>query len=244
MATLVPEDVLSAVGRSVPEPFTPEEAIALFIINGKQTKAQYQNMRSAALWKKVDIYPTYHEILKAKKESYPILNPEYFSEMEAKVSLQHLVDRTAERILKNIPIENCPNKLNITFKWGMDGSSGHPEFKQRFINPENSDATVMCTHALPLFIEGDKILVWNNESPNSSSLCRPIRMAFCKEDQNSIMAEYTRMLKEIDNLRPSKIKMSETYEVEMTHTFFTFYFFFLFTMINGKVMTPNALKDF
>lgn len=57
-------------------------------------------------------------------------------------------------------------------------------------------------------------------------------MAFCKEDPNSITAEYTRMMTVIENLRPSMIKMSESYEVEMTHSF-------LFTMINGKVI--NAI---
>lgn len=46
-----PEEVLSAMKQNVPQKFTPNEAIALFIINGKQTKAQYNSMRSATLWK-------------------------------------------------------------------------------------------------------------------------------------------------------------------------------------------------
>lgn len=51
-----PEKVLSAVKHSDQEKYTPDEAVALFIVNGKQSKQQYQMMRSAAQWKRKPLW--------------------------------------------------------------------------------------------------------------------------------------------------------------------------------------------
>lgn len=113
------------------------------------------------------MYPSYQEILKYKKISYPLLNPNNFTETEAKVALQNLVDNTVERILINIADLDSPCDLIAVYKWGMDGSSGHPEFKQRFMDPKNSDSTVFCTTLVPLLLECKDAVIWKNENPNS-----------------------------------------------------------------------------
>lgn len=119
-----------------------------------------------------DLYPSYQEILKYKKLSYPVLNPDDFTETEAKVTLQNLVDTTVERILINIADLNSTCDIIATHKWGMDGSSGHSEFKQRFMDPKNSDSTVFCTNLVPISLtyrdDSQKDVIWRNENPNSS----------------------------------------------------------------------------
>lgn len=51
LAISSPEEVMATVGKSAPRKFTADEAIAIFIVQGKQTKSQYQTMRMANLWK-------------------------------------------------------------------------------------------------------------------------------------------------------------------------------------------------
>lgn len=64
------------------------------------------------------------------------------------------------------------------------------------------------------------------------SLCRPLRIAFTKEDSNTVTTEYHRVLQEIDSLQPTRITTSENREITLLH-------YFLLTMVNGKVI--NAL---
>ncbi|CAG9763602.1 unnamed protein product [Ceutorhynchus assimilis] len=210
IAVKSPEKVLSVPSQKLPKPFSPNEAIALFIINGKQTKAQYQNMRAATIWK------------------------DNFTEIEAKVSLQNLVDITVEQILVHISDLNHPCDIVSIYKWGMDGSSGHPEFKQRFIDSNSTDSTVFCTNLVPLLLKTGDSVIWKNESPSSSSLCRPIRIAFCKEDTASTQKEYSRVMKEIDELANTTIRLNNSVEVTVQHEF-------LFTMVDGKII--NAISE-
>lgn len=115
-----------------------------------------------------DMYPPYSEILKCKKESYPVFINEDFSEAEAKIPLQNLVDKTIERLFKTFSEQEFPPVLSASYKWGMDGSSGHSEFKQRFSNSENSDATIFCTNIVPLSIKSESAIIWTNKKPNSA----------------------------------------------------------------------------
>ncbi|CAG9772082.1 unnamed protein product [Ceutorhynchus assimilis] len=166
--------------------------------------------------------------------SYPIENIDNFTEIEAKVSLQNLVDITVEQILVHISDLNHPCDIVSIYKWGMDGSSGHPEFKQRFIDSNSTDSTVFCTNLVPLLLKTGDSVIWKNESPSSSSLCRPIRIAFCKEDTASTQKEYSRVMKEIDELANTTIRLNNSVEVTVQHEF-------LFTMVDGKII--NAISE-
>lgn len=66
------------------------------------------------------------------------------------------------------------------------------------------------------------------------SLCRPIRMAFIKEDNTTILTEYRRVLGEVNKLNPTKIILLEDKHVIVYHEF-------LLTMIDGKVI--NAIVE-
>lgn len=51
-------------------PYSAEEALSLFI-ETKMTKNQYQKIRSGAVAKGANIYPSYHKLRAAKKKCYP-----------------------------------------------------------------------------------------------------------------------------------------------------------------------------
>ena len=58
-------------------------------------------------------------------------------------------------------------------------------------------------------------------------------MAFCKEDNASINQEYHRVMKEIQELSPTTVTISDTEELVISHNF-------LLTMIDGKII--NAIS--
>lgn len=117
----------------------------------------------------------------------------YTSENLAEVKLKALLEHTAERLLMSLPDEaqaEMPNELTITSKWGCDGSSGHSEYKQNFSDWTASDR---CP---------DETVFWQNATPSSTRLCRPIRFELAKEIPAVIEAEFERMSQEIPNLGP------------------------------------------
>lgn len=65
-------------------------------------------------------------------------------------------------------------------------------------------------------------------------MCRPIRIAFCKEDTASTQKEYSRVMKEIGELQNTTIKLNNSVEVIVRHEF-------LFTMVDGKII--NAISE-
>lgn len=115
-----------------------------------------------------NLYPPYTEVLQSKKESYPIQYEEDFTEIEAKVRLQALVDKTVERLFKTIKKVEHGAEVTAIYKWGMDGSSGNLEFKQRFSDPNNSDATIFCSNMVPLLLKNRNKIIWINDHPNST----------------------------------------------------------------------------
>ncbi|XP_030752406.1 uncharacterized protein LOC115879646 isoform X2 [Sitophilus oryzae] len=56
-----------------------------------------------------------------------------------------------------------------------------------------------------------------------------MRMAFCKEDCNTILTEYSRVMKEIVEIQDSKIKINNSVEVIVRHRFYC-------TMVDGKII--------
>lgn len=113
----------------IPEmrPYTPPEALALFI-NAKLTVAQYKEIKKGAKLRNCDIYPAYDKLLQAKKECYP--ENIKISETSAEVPLQSLLDHATKRLatVQN-EVLTCvatdETQIEIKYKWGFDGSSGH-----------------------------------------------------------------------------------------------------------------------
>ncbi|CAG9765754.1 unnamed protein product [Ceutorhynchus assimilis] len=84
-----PEKVLSVPSQKLPQPFSPNEAIALFIINGKQTKAQYQNMRAATIWKGA----LSEEPQEARNKDFKKFRTDFSRKISRKANLQDVFNR-------------------------------------------------------------------------------------------------------------------------------------------------------
>lgn len=84
--------------------------------------------------------------------------------------MQQLLDHTSTRLIFTLDNVNLPENITMYFKWGFDGSSGHPEFKQIFDNSSFSDAHVLITTLVPIqavYQESNRIL-WENSTPSST----------------------------------------------------------------------------
>lgn len=77
---------------------TNDEALS-FIIENKLSKNMYNNIRSTSVEHNCKLYPSYKDVLQAKKQCYPSTSEITITECSAEVRLQALLDHTIQRIL-------------------------------------------------------------------------------------------------------------------------------------------------
>ncbi|CAH1987852.1 unnamed protein product [Acanthoscelides obtectus] len=85
-------------------------------------------------------------------------------DLDIKVALQELVQKTAESILEIINVEERDCRIKVICKWGFDGSSGHSQYKQKFSDLENTDEFLFLVAMTPLRLidmDTNKVL-WKN----------------------------------------------------------------------------------
>lgn len=177
------------------------------------------------------------------------------SEHFAEVTLQALLDHTAERLitlqetvistLQPVLFEN----LILITKWGCDGSSGQARYKQQSVNfkqasihnnscedesvgkTDYSDSDLFMVSLVPIILttasELGKVIVWKNETPSSPRYCRPVRMQQRKETTDLIVREKERIETQINALKPTHITCNNKHII-IRHNL-------QFTMIDGKV---------
>lgn len=139
----------------IPVPYTPLEALALFV-NAKMTKFQYNLIRNEAKERQCKIYPSYDKLKKEKQSCYPPRETIQISDISAEVELQTLIDHTVTRIMtiQNSVLDRIHNDENLTIiiKWGCDGSSGHSNYKQKFDDSttSSSDSELFVISMVPL----------------------------------------------------------------------------------------------
>jgi hypothetical protein len=120
--------------------YTPDTALALFV-SAKLTMDQYNLLRDSARQIGFNLYPSYFQIQKAKKDCYPTTKT--VTETGATVNLQELLDHTFKRICKTIT--NLPPKsdnLVLVCKWGCDGASGHGQYKQALAEKDDINSSI------------------------------------------------------------------------------------------------------
>lgn len=77
-------------------------------------------------------------------------------------------------------------------------------------------------------VDGDK-WYWTNPTPQSVNFCRPLRMSFETEDDESIKKEFNHVRDEIDNLENHKFINSSGREITIKFVTET-------TMFDGKLL--------
>lgn len=89
------------------------------LVEAKLTKHQYQVIRNLVNEKtEVDVFPSYAKVIKAKKDCYPEPEKISISDTSAEVSLQGLLNHTAQRIVESQKevFENLEIDLGNTIK--------------------------------------------------------------------------------------------------------------------------------
>lgn len=223
---------------------TGVDAVSL-MVEAKLSKFQYKLIRKLALSNNCYLYPSYDQVLEAKKKCYP--NDIVVNEIQAEVPLQELLNHTCQRLLEvqsevltHIDLSNNNIlKLTLFCKWGFDGSSGQSEYKQRFNNESNSDSSIFFTSIVPIRLslrqisKPDDVIIWQNLRPSSARFCRPIKLQFCKETKELTNREKANMDSQINTLVPFSTKLGDI-NIEVSYDIFL-------TMIDVKV--GNALTD-
>ncbi|KAJ8879172.1 hypothetical protein PR048_019778 [Dryococelus australis] len=180
------------------------------------------------------IYTSYEQILNAKGECYP--KELCLTYTKGEEQLQSLLDHTPERLLvvqKIVLQKNFPNEgkyiLQMTHKWGCDGSSGYFGYKQKFSETPLSStySDVLMISVVPLQLtfhlkdSQEEKNILQNPRTSSTRYCRLIRFRFIKVTPESIRDEF--------QFRENQIRLLEYLE---THELIK-------TMVGGKVC--NAL---
>lgn len=231
-------------------PQNVKAALAFFIDMGL-TVEKWRKLRSYVK-QYGNNFPEYRKIKEEKEKCYPE-NIEV-TEKSASIKLQSLLDHTSRKILETKTSEELQKyqgkELFLISKWGMDGSSGHSQYKQNFLeNDKATDQSLVCTSMVPikLFVrKGDVPLneevntlseedlslviedtVWQNPKPSSTRYCRPIKFEFAKETAEYTQQEYAKIKEEIQNLESTMVKIGDS-ACSITHIL-------ELTMVDGKV---------
>ncbi|KAJ8685340.1 hypothetical protein QAD02_021133 [Eretmocerus hayati] len=211
-----------AIRRSV------ARSVAL-LIDLNLSKEQYKQLRRKSREDGDDWLVSYDQISKGKKETYP--DEIRVTETSAEVGLQDLVYSTTKRLLQYLVEEglispsDAENILRfiLLFKWGFDGTNV-TEYNQRSIDPDYDFSHVLCTYMVPLRLV-DKVtgkIIWQNPTPNSTRMCRPIRLQYLEETDENILKEADDIQSQIDELQPL--------ELGFCHVEFKF----ILRMVDGK----------
>lgn len=214
-----------------------DEALSL-LIEAKLSKSQYNLIRRQVKEKNCHIYPSYDEILKAKKRCYPnsiIVS----SDTVAEVPMQSMLNHTCKRLLQLQEevidsLNSCSNvNLVLICKWGLDGSSGQSEYKQKFDKTGSSDSSIVLTSLVPIRLiyrtetNKNNQIIWQNVRTSSPRFCRPLKLQFIHETAELIKLEKEFVDRQINNIVP--------FTCTINNSNVTVNFELHFTMIDGKV---------
>ena len=228
------EKYRKSLNRPVEMKMSGDEALSM-LVEAQLSVHQYNVIQKSSPQR----FPCYSVVQLAKKQCYPKEDSITVCETSAEISLQELLNHTVDRLLMvQKPFidtlgKNELNNLCLYAKWGFDGSSGHSAYKQAFLNPEASDASVFITSIVPLRLECGNIIVWQNPRPASTRFCRPLKISFVKETATISKQEKARVEEEIKHLTDSVISVGDN-TIKVRHNL-------ILSMIDGKVC--NAITE-
>lgn len=178
-----------------------DSALAIFLAL-KLTKRKYIMLRKIQSAKLA--VPSYEKLVEAKNDWLP--QNMSFTETEAKVPLQNLLNNTIESLLKGLDGYFSPEEmqnLHLLFAYGFDGSSGYKNTHQRFQDESNETSkselslfvSALCPIQLKSLVSGRS---WLIPTPQSVRWWRLIRASFEAETTESILHEHQRLTQELE----------------------------------------------
>ena len=237
--------------KAVPKMMSPEEALALKVQCNLSNDA-YQMIRNSACEHNANIFPSLHNILKVKYESYP--DNLTITETSAECSLQDMVNHTLSRIMSISSENSSLSKLlhdgggdtifgEFFMKAGFDGASSQSIYKQKYENTDLQSATyheesLFQTAIVPLKLNIGDQNVWLNKKPNSSHFCRPLKIQYKRESKELSKEEFSRLKSELDNIEPFHVSLVTENNNQLN---IQIKIRVDFTMFDGKVI--NAITD-
>jgi len=225
--------VSSPIVEVIPK-LTPEEGTEMLVLIGL-SKAKYESLREF-LKCKVKM-PSYPLITRAKRESYPDESTWIVNDASVEIPLQALLDHTIKRILPMVEGSLLKDSTGIMLicKWGMDGSSGHSNYKQLFQEAKPSrDSSLLMESLVPLGVvaksisTGEPLDLWVNSRTSSTRFCIPMGLFFDKESEELVLERYGRRTEEVEALKSTEITLSGGEVIQVMHQM-------LPTMFDGKV---------
>ena len=128
------------------------------------------------------------------------------------------MDHTFKRLAKTIPLHNSKTETLVALcKIGFDGNSGHNQYHVRTSTDTTGDySSILHTALVPIdLIDSENNIIWENEKPSSVRFCRPVRISWEKENNDSMKTEYNRLIAEKDNLNPTLVESNgKTYKIK------------------------------
>lgn len=205
------------------------------LIDANLSQTQYQMIRNRTVNCGVDVIPSYKNVREEKQKCLPAKLE--ITPTKAHVSLQNMMNHTTQRIiiLKRPEIEAIMNRndhinMQLTCKWGFDGSSGQSRFNQQIPNASFSDANLFAVTLTPLLLDTyEGLSIWKNQCSSSVRFCRPISLEFVKETKDLNVKTKLDIEQEISEL--------ETFNfVQENGKIITVSFKFHLSMLDGKVL--------
>lgn len=220
---------LSENGNRSEKKLTVEKALALYL-DLDLSERKYAILRNVINALHNECFPSIHQLKIFKKSLLP--DNILVTDSIVEVGLQTLLNNTACSIMKIVNDEQIlsENELTLKCKWGFDGSSGHSLYKQKFSDSHSSDASLFVTAFVPLqlidYNTGN--ILWINRRASSTFFCRPIRLAYVKEDKQVVKNEEQRMNTSISNL--------VVFQMSQAGKIINISFEMLFTMLDGSAI--------
>ena len=182
------------------------------------------------------VLPPYYKV-EAEKQNTRIPNwKERYTTSDSNIQapLQDVLNHTASRILlipdvaaavDELTEKYGPLDIEFIYKYGMDGSKGHPIHKQ-LCDCCREKGCLFSTHMVALQlvtkINGKMYILYDNSLKNSPLGCRPLRYWFVAEKKRHVKAEIKRLEDEITVLQP--LNWSENVTVNFKGTLYSFKF--------------------
>lgn len=91
--------------------------------------------------------PSLYALRHEKRNVLPIVTA---TENSAEANLKSIIRRTAEGVLGLCDIQQNLRKFQLICKWGMDGSSGHSRYKQKFTDHDQTDEFMFFIAFVPI----------------------------------------------------------------------------------------------
>ena len=140
------------------------------------------------------LYPSYKQVLAAKKDLRPPMEPVDEAGSDAICAMQPLLNHTVSRTLmipnyrkKVLEAESKSVEVLRPFQYicyvkvGTDGFTGLPQYNQRLENELQTDGKVISSQLIVMQIVArdldprDDMILYTNPLLNSADACRPLR---------------------------------------------------------------------